>query len=994
MRIGPTFRISLSLTLLTVSVILLADMLGFVPDRLDLEMENRKIQAETLAVQLSLDAGKRTAVQITPVLESLVARTDTILSAAMRRADGSLLAAGGDHPRHWRPPSAEHSSIDHIQVPIFQGRQRWGTVEVSYTPIRPAGTDLLLESSIFRLSVFVGVGAFLAYLLFMRRTLKVLNPSSVIPQRVQAALDVLSEGVLILDENDCIVLANASFARHGDLSPKDLIGRNAADLGWSRLTQEDEDQPWPWSAGAGDDGHATGVALVLTAESGTRRTFMVNAATISDGKGGRRGTLATFDDVTQLESTNSELTVALEELKQSQNEINRQNRELKMLATVDSLTGALNRRAFFQRFKPAFRDARESGSPLTCIMLDIDHFKSVNDRYGHAAGDRVIRRVAGILAEHVRPADLVGRYGGEEFAVVLPGLEVSQAERVGERLRASIGELVGAEVGDDVTITSSFGVAGIDSGAQTADELLDFADKALYVAKECGRNRLVRWSHDALDRHTSITPAASGTSMDHALPPPATDSEILRLKQRIQSLQLSVEGDDTPAVDAITDLPNHGVFLERIDEAIQQARRYERLVAMLVIDLRMFRHTGDQMDQVYSDALILRASERLQAILRSTDSVGMLEPGNSPRLYRMSTEEFGVLLGDLADVEAVTLVVKRLLDALAIPLDIDGDRIFVTSTVGISLYPHDGHDAGVLLRNARTARNHARRQGRYYHFQFYAEQMNAASSRQIRLETLLPRALDNDELSLHYQPKVDLVTGQITGMEALLRWTSPELGSVSPGEFIPIAEHTGLINPIGDWVMETAVEQVARWVDSGLSNARVAINLSAAQFRVGDIERRIADVLDRHDVAPDRVEFELTESLIMENTEATIATMHAMHALGVRLAIDDFGTGHSSLGYLKTFPINAVKIDRSFLQDVETGEADRALVAGIVAMSHSLGLRVIAEGVETPEQLDFLRNVKCDELQGFLFSRPVPTDAAGKLLHTGMRLSSAVGASA
>ncbi len=989
MRLGPTFRISISLTLLTVSVLLLADMLGFVPDRLDLEMENRKIQAEMLAVQLSLDAGKRTTVQITPILESLVSRNDTILSAAMRRADGSLLAAGGDHPRHWRPPTAEHSSIDHIQVPIFQGKQRWGTVEVSYTPIRPAGTDLLLESSIFRLAVFIGLGAFLAYLLFMRRTLKILNPSSVIPQRVQAALDVLSEGVLILDENECIVLANASFARHCDQSSTDLIGRNAADLGWSRLTQDDEDRPWPWSVGTGDHDHATGVALVLTTAAGARRTFMVNAAAITDGKGGRRGTLATFDDVTQLESTNGELTVALEELQESQKEISRQNRELKMLATVDSLTGALNRRAFFQRFKPAFREAQESGSPLTCIMLDIDHFKSVNDRYGHAAGDRVIRRVAEILADHVRPSDLVGRYGGEEFAVVLPGLEVSQAESVGERLRASIGELVGTEVGEDVTITSSFGVAGIDSGAKTADELLDFADKALYVAKECGRNRLVRWSEHALARDLPAMPVPADEQAQGAAP--ANDSEILRLKQRIQSLQMSANDTEAPAVDAITDLPNHSVFLERIDEAIQQARRYERFVAMLVIDLRMVRHTGDQMDQVYNDALILRASERLQSILRSTDSVGMLEPGNSPRLYRMSTEEFGVLLSDLADVEAVTLVVKRLLDALAIPLDIDGDRIFVTSTVGISLYPHDGHDAAVLLRNARTARNHARRQGRYYHFQFYAEQMNAASSRQIRLETLLPRALDNDELSLHYQPKVDLVTGQITGLEALLRWTSPELGNVSPAEFIPIAEHTGLINPIGDWVMDTAVEQVARWVDSGLSNARVAINLSAAQFRNGDIEERIAEVLARHDVAPDRVEFELTESLIMENTEATIATMHALHALGVRMAIDDFGTGHSSLGYLKTFPIHAVKIDRSFLQDVETGEADRALVAGIIAMSHSLGLRVIAEGVETPEQLDFLRQAKCDELQGFLFSRPVPTKRASRLLHTGMRLSTAVG---
>jgi diguanylate cyclase (GGDEF)-like protein/PAS domain S-box-containing protein len=987
---GPTLRIALSLVLLTMSLLVAGNMFGLVPSRVDLEMENRKIQAETLAIQLSTDADKRDLRHLDTILGALVERHPKILSAAMRRPDASFLATGGDHETHWKKPSKENSSVDHVQVPIFSGAERWATLEISYSPLLPTGLGMVSSSAIFPLGLFVGVGGFLAYFLFMHRTLKILNPSTVIPQRVQAALDVLAEGVLILDEDECVVLANSTFAAHVGCEPEQLIGRNAADFRWSRLGDHDAGHAWPWSTGDKTGKDTTGVALILTTPSGACKTFTVNASAIMDGKGKRRGTLVTFDDVTRLESTNNELKTALDELQQSQAEIHRQNSELRMLATRDSLTGALNRRAFFQLFKSAFDEAVEAGTPLSCIMLDIDHFKSINDNYGHAAGDRVIKSLADIVTELVRTDDMVARYGGEEFAVVLPGLTADAAAQIGERIRVAIESQLGAAVGGDVKVTSSLGVASVDSNAESAEAMLDLADQALYVAKESGRNQLVQW-REGLSKDDAIE-AAQQSASDGTAPnvtetiSVTRETDLVRLKARFRELQKSLD-NDKPGSGAP---PNHTAFMQQVNQAIDQAKNTASLVAMLVIDLRMFHHLGDNMTQVFGDHLVASASERLQTVLRGTDTVGALAEGdNVTHLFRMSAEEFGVLLSDLDDVESVTQIVKRLLDVLAEPLNVDGDEIFVTSTVGISLYPNDGHDAGVLLRNARTARTHARRQGRYYHFQFYAEQMNAASTRVIRLETLLPRALERGELSLHYQPKVDLASGRITGVEALLRWRNAELGDIPPDQFIKIAEHTGLILPIGDWVLRTAIAQAAAWRTAGIKNANMAINLSAAQLRDGRLAPRITSLLKEYGLEPDCIEFELTETLIMEDTPATVASMQALHALGARIAIDDFGTGHSSLGYLKTFPIDTVKIDRSFMLDVATSETDRTLVTGIVSMSQGLGLRVIAEGVETAEQLQFLRKIGCDELQGYLFSTPLPAAEVETLLRNGIDVTGA-----
>ena len=400
----------------------------------------------------------------------------------------------------------------------------------------------------------------------------------------------------------------------------------------------------------------------------------------------------------------------------------------------------------------------------------------------------------------------------------------------------------------------------------------------------------------------------------------------------------------------------------------------------MTLDLDMFKRINNALGFSVGDKLLIEVSHRLIETLRSTDSVTRFDGSeSSTSIHRLGGDEFGILLTGMEYAEFTSQIVDRIIETLTRRVDIDGHEIHLTCSVGISLYPQDGVDADSLLKNAGVALYYAKCQG-LNSYQFYDADLARASVEDFKLENDLRHAIEKDELELHYQPKIDLRTGQIVGMEALVRWHHPEMGMIPPAQFIPAAEISGLIIPIGAWVLRAACHQIKAWKNSGWENIRIAVNLSAVQFRNKDLLEQISTILDETGVAADNLELEITESMIMDDIDAASSTMRLLHKLGILISIDDFGTGYSSLNHLKRFPISTVKIDRSFVRDITTDTDDAAIISAIVSMAHSMGLRVVAEGVETEAQLAYLRRLDCDDMQGYLFSPPVPHDEAEELL--------------
>ncbi|MDP1705585.1 MAG: EAL domain-containing protein [Sulfurimicrobium sp.] len=414
--------------------------------------------------------------------------------------------------------------------------------------------------------------------------------------------------------------------------------------------------------------------------------------------------------------------------------------------------------------------------------------------------------------------------------------------------------------------------------------------------------------------------------------------------------------------DPLTELPNRALLDERLKQAMAAVQNSGGLAALLHIDLDRFKAVNDTLGHAFGDRLLQALSERLAGSVRGSDTVA-----------RLGSDEFAVLLADVGDKQCVERVCGKIFAALAEPFDLGVQEIFVTLSVGIALCPFDADSAEDLIRNADVAMSYAKTQGgNDYHF--YTPGMSGGEPRRLILETSLRRALERDEFLLHYQPQICLQSGRITGVEALLRWQHPERGLVSPAEFIPLLEEIGLIVPVGEWVLRTACIQNRAWVSAGLPPLRMAVNLSARQFRQGGLADMVSQALNDSGLAPEWLELEVTESILIQDLQATITTLRQLDTLGILISIDDFGTGYSSLSYLKHLPISKIKIDRSFVRDICSDPDDAAITNAVISLGHSLKLRVVAEGVETLAQLEYLRAQGCDEVQGFYFSRPLPAE--------------------
>ena len=411
--------------------------------------------------------------------------------------------------------------------------------------------------------------------------------------------------------------------------------------------------------------------------------------------------------------------------------------------------------------------------------------------------------------------------------------------------------------------------------------------------------------------------------------------------------------------DALTGLPNRVLFVERLKHALQRAERRKRAVAVLFLDMDRFKIVNDTLGHEAGDRLLQAMAARLHACIREGDTVA-----------RFGGDEFAGFLSDVASPEDVAVVVSKFLDALAPPFLIDGHELFISGSIGISLYPEDGTDTQTLMKNADSAMYRAKQKGGNTS-EFYHSEMTEHALTRLSRETGLRRGLEREEFVLHYQPQFDLKSGEVVGFEALIRWENSEAGAMQPNEFIPLLEETGLIVQVGEWILRTACMQHAAWLAAGLPPLRIAVNISSRQFDGDELIVTLRKVLDAHCMEPQYLELEITETILMKNAEPDIEALQALSSMGMRFAIDDFGTGYSSLTYLKRFPINILKIDKAFVHDITSNADDAAIVRAIITMAHSLNMKTVAEGVETREQLDFLRTQGCDYAQGYYFSPPL-----------------------
>jgi diguanylate cyclase (GGDEF)-like protein len=419
--------------------------------------------------------------------------------------------------------------------------------------------------------------------------------------------------------------------------------------------------------------------------------------------------------------------------------------------------------------------------------------------------------------------------------------------------------------------------------------------------------------------------------------------------------------------DTVTGLPNRNLLHDRISQAISYARRYDKIAATLFIDLDDFKVVNDSLGHNVGDQLLRELGKRLTGCVREVDSVA-----------RLGGDEFVILLTGMAHRDGVVFIAEKVLESLSRPFLLEGHEVFISSSIGIATFPKDGEDEATLLKHADSAMYHAKGRGKG-HYQFYAEEMNELALERLSMVNDLHRALARSEFVLHYQPQVNLKSGKITGVEALVRWQHPQKGMIPPMKFISVAEDTRLILPLGEWVLHNACEQAVKWHKRGY-DIIVAVNISALQVEEHRLVELVDDCLRRTGINPKYLELELTENVLIERSDAVFRIFQQLRDLGVRMAIDDFGTGYSSLSYLSKLPIDKLKIDRSFVREIANDANDRSIVEAIISMAHSLHLKAIAEGVELHEQEEFLRRLNCDEMQGFLFSKPLPGEVIDALL--------------
>ncbi len=941
-------------------------------------MAFRQHIAESAAVQVSMEINERSPAKLIQILESTVERHDRLLGVALTRTDGTVVHSIGEHANLWSLSPDAKSTVEQIRISLYSPKGEWGKFELVFDSM-PLGESMFRGgTSVLKIVLYVALAGFMGYFFFLKKVMRELDPDQVLPDRVRSALDSLTDGLLILNHEGVIMFCNQAMAKRIGINARNLTGKESSFLDW--VLPRDEDK-LPWLPILDGDTATREQTVHLRVGHHQQYQFIVNASPIMGEIDEVRGALITFNDVTELEKKHAELEVAVADLEESQIEIEKKNRELFTMATRDPLTNLFNRRAFFDAFDTLFENALQNKTRLACIMLDIDHFKSVNDTYGHGVGDEVIIYLADTLRSFLGDIDIVGRFGGEEFCMLLPDATIDAAMQRAEKIRDYIERGVNADLSVDINITSSFGVAVMPGDARTPSELIEQADFALYEAKTSGRNVVASYHKHATKQQGGSSTEDSSQHLRVTNTKPSADKKPVSTNAVIDR---SAAAGDVKSVRDVSQVSGAMVLVEpgakltqrqlltaNIETAITRAKRESLVMAVVVLDGSAVQYVSNNVDFNVGNKLCAVLVDRIKNMLRLVDVVSQGEVEDVlGSVTKTEQNEIAILLSDIDKKSSISGIVERLLSVFNQRIVISGTEYVVHTHAGISILGDDGTNAEALLQNACIACSSAGGDMRNA-YTFYSAEMDGAAKRHLRLQTDLHTAIEKSELEVYYQPKMDLLSGDVVGFEALLRWHHKQLGMISPMEFIPLAEKTGLIHQINPWVMTEVVEQLQRWRASGHRVDSVAVNVSAVELKDFTFADSVLKIVEQAGLPPSALEIEITESIGIEELDVARNNLEKLHQAGMTISIDDFGTGYSSLGYLQHFPISRLKIDRVFVNGCTTDEKKAKVVRSIITMGTSLGMRVLAEGVETREQLLFLRDHHCDEIQGFFVSKPV-----------------------
>ncbi len=754
-----------------------------------------------------------------------------------------------------------------------------------------------------------------------------------LPTSMRHSMDILNEGILIINNKHEIIFANATITKLLKLPVTQLESLTINQLHWELI--DDEENPLPWEAVLKSDERVDNVNVKYSGVNFTNVNFSVSCAPLIDALNRCRGIIICFNPVdAQNNQANAEMIAKLVS----------GHEKIERFVRKDTLTNCLGPDTFDSVLKQHVEEQTDKN--IVFMALDIDSVKGINNRYGTQIGDLVIAEVSRVIESKLRKQDIISRYGGEEFFVLLNNSNLQRATETGERIQKACSEI---QLSNNpslkkLAISLSIGIAHSDNNVETSNDFVGQGLQALKSAKTLRPGGLVVWTNEHVEPENPLAQPSNNNTLD-----------------------------------AITGLPIRHAYLDSISQEIEKCiKKPDGGFALLIFDINMFKRVNQKLGNAAGDLLLREISERLTASFRHSDILAKLDYDNST-ICRLGGDEFGLLLSDVSEPDLVRDITKRLISTLAAPFKINETDLTLTCSVGVSSYPQDGDSVESMLKNAEIALSQAKRNG-HNNYHLYSVETDHSVYDDLQLEFELAHAIENNQLELYYQPKIDLKNGGIIGFEALLRWHHPRLALLPPTKFIRIAEDIGKIHEIGAWVLEQACIQTKIWVDAGFDDIKTSVNMSMLQFKNEQLTEDIQKILTDCQISPKFLEIEITENTLIDNLATVEQTLGKLHAMGLGLSIDDFGTGYSSFSYLKRFPVDTLKIDRTFIKSIHENEDDEPIVAAIIAMGHAINMTVLAEGVEHIEQLERLQKMGCDQYQGFLYSRPVTAELAGQLL--------------